>query len=95
MLDGLVVEVTQLSMNPALLLLRHLATLEGNKLYVWCWGPTNIELWQRASEPATCLQCWVLGPRRGWSLNRLFERNERYEMVEGRRWLVLDMEITR
>lgn len=87
-----VVEPAVASLNPALQGLTHLASVEGGKLYVYCWGPTDIKLWQMADGPATCLHCWTLGPKEGWRPSRMFGGRERWEMEEGRRWLSVDTE---
>lgn len=93
-MQSVVVFTTLNSMNPALLGLTHLATVITNGVYVWCWGETNAGFWQKAAEgePATCLQCWVLGPKEGWKASRMFGVPEQWEMHEGKRWLVLDTE---
>ncbi len=79
-------------MNKALLGLAHLGTLENGKLYVFCWGPTDIKLWQMTSNAPTCLHCWVLGPRKGWTFDTVLGGFARVELRGGVPKFVVDTE---
>ncbi len=72
----------------------HVATNEGDALFVWCWGSTYARGWRPLGSDSvpTCMACLARGPRSEWTQRGMFGVPQRQTMIDGKPFLELDTE---